>query len=110
MLIVTDPDVIAQYSGLDNTLPKHPGVTRFLMPITGGLDLNCLTGETWRLWRKLFQPGFSTGHVLNSVPEIVGQVEVFRRQLFERAKKDDMFTFEQHALNVSIDIIKKIAL
>lgn len=60
MLIVTDPDMIAQFWQPERLLPKHPGVKRFVYPITGGYNLNCLAGEQWKLWRKLFNPGFSS--------------------------------------------------
>jgi cytochrome P450 len=110
MLIVTDPAVIAQFCQPDRLLPKHPGVKRFLNPITGGYDLNCLEGETWRLWRRLFNPGFSAGHVLKLVPSIVEEVMVFRDGLIQHAKKGDIFSFEEYALNVSLDVIGKVAL
>jgi cytochrome P450 len=110
MLIVTDPDVIAQFCAADRLLPKHPGVKTFLYPITGGYDLNCLEGDVWKFWRKLFNPGFSAGHVLNLVPGMVDEVGVFRDQLFDRAKKGEMFAFEEHALNLAIDFIGRVAL
>jgi hypothetical protein len=110
ILAVTDPAVIAQFSTADRLLPKHPGVKTFLYPITGGYDLNCLEGETWRTWRKLFNPGFSAGHIQTLVPTIVNEINVFRELLFEKARKGAMFSFEELTLNLSIDMIGRVAL
>ena len=110
MLIVTDPDVIAQFSSAEHMLPKHPGVRSFLYPITVGYDLNCLEGETWKFWRKLFSPGFSASHILNLVPSIVEEVEIFRKDLLTRADAREMFLFENHTLHLAIDAIGRVAL
>ncbi|KAJ4354465.1 uncharacterized protein N0V89_006202 [Didymosphaeria variabile] len=110
MLMVTDPDVIAQFSTADHLLPKHPGIKTFLYPITGGFDLNCLDGETWKFWRRLFNPGFSAAHIQTLVPTIVEEVAVFRQDLFHRARDGKMFSFEEHTLSLSIDVIGRVAL
>lgn len=110
MLIVTDPDMIAQFCAPDHLLPKHPGVKTFMYPITGGYDLNCLDGETWKFWRKLFNPGFSAGHVQTLIPTIVDEVDIFRSDLLNRAQEGKMFSFEDHALSLAIDVIGRVAL
>ncbi|KAF9699896.1 hypothetical protein EKO04_002457 [Ascochyta lentis] len=110
MLVVTDPDVIAQFCAPDHLLPKHPGVKTFMYPITGGYDLNCLDGETWKFWRKLFNPGFSAGHMQSLVPTIVEEVAIFRKDLFRRAQEGEVFPFEGHALSLAIDVIGRVAL
>lgn len=110
MLIVNDPSMIAQFCQPDRLLPKHPGIKRFLNPITGGYDLNCLEGEQWKLWRKLFNPGFSSGHILSLVPSMVEETLVFRETLVRHAKEGEMFLLEEHALNVALDVIGRAAL
>jgi len=110
MLVVTDPDVIAQFSAPDRLLPKHPGVKTFMYPITGGYDLNCLDGETWKFWRKLFNPGFSAAHMQSLVPTVVEEVAIFRKDLLQRAEEGELFSFEDHALKLAIDVIGRVAL
>ncbi|ORX96169.1 cytochrome P450 monooxygenase-like protein [Clohesyomyces aquaticus] len=110
ILVATDPDVIAQFCAPDHLLPKHPGVKRFMYPITGGYDLNCLEGETWKFWRKLFNPGFSAGHMQTLVPTIVDEVCIFRDDLSRRVREGKMFSFEDHALSLAIDVIGRVAL
>lgn len=110
ILIVIDPVMIAQFCQPDHLLPKHPGVKNFLNPITGGYDLNCLEGDSWKLWRRLFNPGFNSGHLLKHVPSVVEEVLIFREDLRRLAKEGKMFSFEKHALNVTIDVIGKLVL
>lgn len=110
MLIVTDPEVIAQFSAPDRLLPKHPGIKAYMHPLSGGLDLNSLDGETWKYWRKLFNPGFSAAHMQSLVPTIVEEVVTFRGDLYRRAQEGKMFPFEDHALNLAIDVIGRVAL
>lgn len=110
MLIVTDPDVVGQFCAPHNLLPKHPGVKTFMYPITGGYDLNCLDGETWRFWRKLFNPGFSAAHMQTLIPTIVAEVEKFREDLLSRAREGKMFPFEDYTLRLAIDVIGRVAL
>ncbi|KAF1972888.1 cytochrome P450 [Bimuria novae-zelandiae CBS 107.79] len=109
MLMVTDPDVVAQSSTADHLLPKHPGIKTFLYPITEGYDLNCLDGETWKFWRRLFNPGFSARHMQTLVSTIVEEVAVFCDELRQRVEEEKMFSFEEHTLSVSIDIIGRVA-
>jgi cytochrome P450 len=110
MLIVQDPEVVSQFCQADRLLPKHPGFKSYLYPLTGGLDLNCLDGQAWKLWRKLFNPGFSSGHITSLVPNIVDEVLTFKEDLLKHAAKDEMFSFEEHALSVTLNVIGKIAL
>ncbi|KAF2662322.1 cytochrome P450 monooxygenase-like protein [Lophiostoma macrostomum CBS 122681] len=110
MLMVTDPAVISQFCHADHLLPKHPGMKRFLLPITDGYDLNCLEGDTWKRWRRLFNPGFSPSHTLNLVPSIVEDVLIFRDDLIRRAREGKMFKFEDHALKLTLDVIGKVSL
>lgn len=110
MLIATDPDVIAQFCAPDHLLPKHPGVKTFMYPFTGGYDLNCLEGDTWKFWRKLLSPGFSSGHVLSLVLTMVEEVEVFRKGLRHEAERGEMFLFEDYAIHLAIDVIGRVAL
>jgi cytochrome P450 len=110
MLIVTDPAVIAQFCSADHLLPKHPGIKRFLHPITGGYDLNCLEGNEWKLWRRLLNPGFSAGHMLKLIPSIVEEALIFRDDLIQHGREGKMFLLEDHALNLTLDVIGDVAL
>lgn len=110
MLIAMDPDMIAQFCASDRQLPKHPGSKSFMYPMTGGYELITLEGETWKFWRKLFNPGFSAAHTQDLVPTIVEEVTKFHQDLLLRAKEGKMFCFEDHTLSLAIDVIGRVAL
>lgn len=56
-------------------------------PITGGPNLISMNGDEWKYWRSLFNPGFSTGAMLDNVPHVVDSVLVFRERLIARVGK-----------------------
>lgn len=61
--------------------------SRFMHPITGGPNLISMNGDEWKYWRSLFNPGFSTGAMLDNVPHVVDSVLVFRERLIARVGK-----------------------
>lgn len=53
------------------SLPKHEGMRHFLQSLTGH-DLVTMEGHMWKTWRAVFNPGFSSHHLMTLVPEIMG--------------------------------------
>jgi len=86
MLVLTSPDVIHQVTQV-HPLEKFPSMKTFLMPLTGGLDIVTMKGQMWKLWRGIFNPGFSAGHLMTLVPSIVLKTETFRSILEAHAEK-----------------------
>ena len=109
-LVITSPTIMAQYSQASNYLPKHPGMRRFMRPITGGYDLVSIEGQTWKKWRKMFSPGFSASHMMTLVPCIVEEIVKFRDLLSEHAEKCDVFSLDELAINATMDVIGKVAM
>ncbi|KAL8992987.1 MAG: hypothetical protein Q9169_006677 [Polycauliona sp. 2 TL-2023] len=109
-LVATSPDVIAQFTQSDSHLPNHPGIREYLQPITGGKDLASMEGEDWKRWRKIYNPGFSAGHIQTLVPTIVEEVGIFVGVLKEHARKGDMFSLDEAAINATMDVIGRVAL
>ncbi|KAL8822267.1 MAG: hypothetical protein Q9191_006993 [Dirinaria sp. TL-2023a] len=110
MLVVTSPNVVSQFSQADNLLPKHPGFRRFMRPVTGGLDLVSMEGQTWKTWRKIFNPGFSANHMVTLVPRMLEELSIFKNILEGHAEKGDIFFLDETAINASIDVIGRVAL
>lgn len=110
MLIVTSPTIVSQYSQAENLLPKHPGMRKFMFPVTGGLDLVSMEGPTWKTWRRIFNPGFSATHMMTHVPSMLQQLSVFKDVLRDHMKKGDIFLLDEAAINATIDVIGKVAL
>lgn len=110
VLVATSPDTIAQFSQANHYLPRHPGVKRFMRPITGGLDLASMEGQDWKTWRKIFNSGFNAQHMMSLVPSMLEELLVFKDILQEHAEKGDVFSLDEAAVNASMDVIGKVTL
>ncbi|KAL8923741.1 MAG: hypothetical protein Q9172_002987, partial [Xanthocarpia lactea] len=108
-LVAVSPTVISQFTQSETHLPNHPGIRKYLLPITGGGDLASMEGEEWKRWRKIYNPGFSAGHIQTLVPTIVEEVSVFVDILKEHARKGDVFSLDEAAINATMDVIGRVA-
>ncbi|ROW11887.1 hypothetical protein VPNG_04989 [Cytospora leucostoma] len=105
---VFGPEPINQICNKYN-LPKTAVLSRFMQPVTGGPDLVTMNGDDWRYWRSLFNPGFSTGAMLNNVPHVVDSVLVFREKLVQMIGKG-MFSLDEFTTKLTMEIILKVTL
>lgn len=108
LFTVFGPESINQICNKYN-LPKPAVASRFMEPVTGGPNLISMNGDEWKYWRSLFNPGFSTGAMLNGVPHIVDSVLVFREKLIQRIGKG-MFSLDELATKLTQEIILKVTL
>lgn len=92
LFTVFGPEPISQICNKYN-LPKTAIASQFMLPVTGGPNLISMNGDEWKFWRSMFNPGFSPGAMLNSVPHIVDSVLVFREKLFQMVRKG-MFSLD----------------
>ncbi|KAI1760407.1 putative cytochrome P450 [Hypoxylon sp. FL1150] len=72
-------------------------------------NLISMNGDEWKYWRSLFNPGFSTGAMLNNVPHIVDSVLVFREKLIEKIGKG-MFSLDEFTTKLTMEVILKVTL
>ena len=82
----------------------------FLNPLTGGFDMVTMTGQTWKKWRGVFNPGFSAAHLMTLVPSIVKKTERFCCILREHAKTQDVVLMKTLTDNLKMDIIGEVVL
>ncbi|KAJ0108224.1 hypothetical protein J7T55_000189 [Diaporthe amygdali] len=108
LFTVFGPGPISQICNKYN-LPKTAVSSRFMQPITGGPNLISMNGDEWKYWRSLFNPGFSTGAMLNNVPHIVDSVLVFREKLIQMVEKG-MFSLDELTTRLTMEIILKVTL
>lgn len=90
-------------------LPKTAVSSRTMKPVAGGPNLISMNGDEWKYWRSLFNPGFSTGAMLNNVPQIVDSVLVFRQKLVEKIGIG-MFSLDEFITKLTMEIILKVTL
>ncbi|KAK8859210.1 hypothetical protein PGQ11_009944 [Apiospora arundinis] len=108
LFTVFGPEPVNQICNKYN-LPKTAVATRFMHPVAGGPNLQGMNGGEWKYWRSLFNPGFSTGAMLNSVPHVVDSMLVFREKLIERIGKG-MFPLDEMTSKLTEEIILKLTL
>ncbi|MCJ1261444.1 hypothetical protein MMC22_001308 [Lobaria immixta] len=94
----------------EHPLPQHQGLRNFLRPLTGGLDLLSMNGPTWKKWRSIYNPGFSTNHLIALVPDIVRETLAFCDILQEHAERKVIFRMKPCTDNLAIDVIGKVVL
>jgi cytochrome P450 len=93
-----------------NFAPKHPIVETFMQNFGGPGNLVSSEGAEWKKWRSVFNPGFSSGHLMTLVPAIVDQCKVFCDLMNQKAKRNELFRMETNATKLTIDIICKLVL
>lgn len=108
LLVITTPAATlqAQKYGLSKPLE----VFAPLNAITGGESLLTMADHTWTKWRNLFNPDFSTGHMLKLAPLIVQEVAIFRQNLRDRARRSELFQLEELTLRLALDVIGTVTM
>lgn len=102
------PEAINQVCNKYN-MPKPLVSATSMRPVAGGPDIVSMNGDEWKYWRSLFNPGFSTGAVLNHVPHIIDSVLVFREKLIQKIGKG-MFPLDELTTKLTQEVILKVTL
>ncbi|KAI0478166.1 putative cytochrome P450 [Xylaria cf. heliscus] len=102
------PETITEVCNKYN-LPKPPVSASSMEPVAGGPNLISMNGDEWKYWRSLFNPGFSSGAMLNNVPHIVDSALVFREKLIENIGKG-MFPLDELTTKLAMEVILKVTL
>lgn len=95
---------------MKSSIPKHPVVQTFMKNFGGPGNLVGSSGPEWKKWRSIFNPGFSTGHLMTLVPVIVDQCKVYCDIMGKNARESKLFRMEQATTRLTIDIICKLVL
>ena len=69
-----------------------------------------LEGSKWKMVRSMFNPGFAGGHLMTLVGDIVDDSVTFCDILKEKAKTGEVFSMEEIATRLTVDIIGRITL
>lgn len=109
MMAVFDPDMMAQFTQ-ENSRPKHEMMAYEFKPFTQLNDLVLQEGQVWKMWRSIFNPGFSSKNLLSFVPDIIEEVEVFKQWLHSLAKSGQVAKFITPTMRLTIDVIGRVAL
>ncbi|KAI9724631.1 MAG: hypothetical protein M1828_003655 [Chrysothrix sp. TS-e1954] len=94
----------------EHPLGKYHAMKPFLKPITDGLDIVTMEGAEWKTWRGIFNPGFSTGHLMTLTTGIIEETLKFCDILREHADSKIVFRMKDLTDNLAMDVIGRVAL
>ncbi|KAI0169715.1 vera protein [Hypoxylon sp. FL1284] len=113
LAIVSDPEMASQFTVARN-LPRNSMVKQYIRPLTSAIDIFCTEGPTWKSWRSILNPGFSSRNLMTMMPEIIEEVLVFVAELKKLTGKDgtsgSVFSLEQKTISLTFDVICRAAL
>ena len=69
-----------------------------------------MDGTEHKRWRAIFNPGFSSAHLMTLVGGIVDDSMVFTKILGRHAKKQEIFSLEEATTRATVDIIGRVVL
>lgn len=109
MLYVFDPDLSAQFTQT-YSLPKSADFKAEFRPLTQNKDLATLDGPEWKLWRSIYNPGFSAKNLMSLTPSFLEEMRPFVDRLRAAAKSGEILRIERPAINLTIDVIGRAVL
>ena len=104
ILVLAGSDLAYQVTQ-KHSLPKSEILRNYIRPLAGDNNLLSTNGETWKMWRNVFNPAFSSRNLTSLVPEMVEEVTVFCDRLRERADQDKLFSLTDLTVNLALDLI-----
>lgn len=104
MIVVGHPDMMVQFCQ-DPSLGKHHQMPFEFGPFTHGNDLVTSNGQAWKVWRSIFNPGFSAKNIQTYVPAMLEEYNVFRTKLESFAATGETFKMDKHAMALTVDVI-----
>ena len=109
MLVILDPVAAAQVT-IQSSLQKHLSVQDYVHPLLGDKNLVTLEGKEWKMWRGVFNPGFSSAHLMSLAGAMVADTVRFTQILADYAMKGTIFQLEDAATRLTVDIIGNVVL
>ncbi|KAI7788567.1 hypothetical protein LA080_008457 [Diaporthe eres] len=109
MMAVFHPDIMAQFTQ-DNSRPKHSQMREEFHILSGCNDLVNQEGQVWKMWRSIFNPGFSVKNLMSLVPAFLEEIQVFRDWLGDVAESGQVVQLEAKAMRATGDIIGRATL
>jgi sterigmatocystin biosynthesis cytochrome P450 monooxygenase len=109
MLVTASPYTLHQIAQ-EHVLHKYRRLRDFLYPLTNALDIVTMEGATWKHWRGIFNPGFSSAHLMTLVPGIVKEASTFCQILGEYADRKEIFKMKDKTDDLAMDVIGAVAL
>ncbi|KAH0563425.1 hypothetical protein GP486_002000 [Trichoglossum hirsutum] len=109
-LVIADPELAAQVAQT-RSLDKHPVLAESVQHIVGSRSMLLASGDTWKRMRAVFNPGFSSSHLMNVLASvIVDEGLIFCGKLLRFAEAGKLVYLEEVATALAIDVIGRVVL
>lgn len=82
----------------------------YLDRLLGKGNMVSLEGQKWKMFRSIFNPGFSATHLMSLVPYMLDSSLVFVNACRKKAETNELFAMDTLATRYAIDIIGKITM
>ncbi|KAF2642012.1 cytochrome P450 [Massarina eburnea CBS 473.64] len=109
LLVITSPELAVQ-ACQKYDLPKPEVLVPFFAPIAGGPNLFVMNGAEWKRSRALFNTGFSEKGMLECMPHVLEEAEVYVSILREHARKGDTFSLDKITCDYMMDVIGAVTI
>ena len=109
VLVISEPDALHQITQ-QHSLPKHPDLREIVRPIANGMDIVTMEGQTWKTWRNIFNPGFTSAHLMTLTPVIVKETLILCDILRSFDRCGQVFQMKRLTDPWTMDIIGKVVL
>jgi cytochrome P450 len=109
LLVVTSPEMAVQ-ACQEYDLPKPNVLVPFFAPFAGGPNLFTMNGAEWKRSRGLFNPGFSASVMLECMPHVLEEAEVYVSRLREHARTGDTFSLDSLTCDYMMDVIGAVTM
>lgn len=106
--IVYDPQAAVQVS-TKFVLPKLPLHLKFMQPIVGGPNLHSMSGQEWKAWRSIFNPGFSSTRMMDLLPAVIDSVQVFC-DILQESVGSGIIHLDDLTTRLTMEVILKVTL
>ena len=108
VLVITSASFGRQLT--DAQLHKDKSFCDFMDAFTEKMDLVCMEGQDWKKWKAVFSPGFQSSHIMDLVPNIIQDIELFRTKLRAQSETGKVFSLEDMSTKLTVDVIGRVAL
>ncbi|PVH97051.1 cytochrome P450 [Periconia macrospinosa] len=109
LLVITSPELAVQ-ACQEHDLPKPDVLVPFFAPIAGGPNLFVMNGAEWKHSRALFNPGFSASVMVEVMPHVLEEAEVYVSLLRDHARSGETFLLDNVTCDYMMDVIGTVTI
>jgi cytochrome P450 len=110
ILVIADPELAVQVAQT-RSLDKHPIVIEAIQHVVGTKSMLVASGNTWKRMHNIFNPGFSSSHLMNVLTSvIVDEGLIFCGKLLRFAETGKLVHLEEVTTGLTVDVIGRVVL